>query len=63
MEKDLFNNTNESIFEGSPLQTELRNATGDKFLKFKALTISGLENNPTSIFWQKANQFINDKQS
>lgn len=56
-------NYGESEFEGSPLQTELRNAHGDKFLKFKALTVSALENNPTSLFWQKANQFINDKQS
>ena len=54
-------NYGESEFEGSPLQTELRNAHGEKLEKFKALTISSLENNPTSLFWQKANQFIDSK--
>lgn len=56
-------NYGESEFEGSPLQTELRNAHGEKFEKFKAYTLSALENKPTSLFWQKANQFINNKQS
>lgn len=63
MQTDLFNNANESNFEGSPLQTELRNATGDKFLKFKILPIQSLANNPTSLFWQKANQFCDSKKS
>jgi hypothetical protein len=56
-------NYGESEFEGSPLQTELRNAHGEKFSKLKAYTLSALENKPTSLFWQKANQFINEKQS
>jgi hypothetical protein len=53
--------TIESNFEGSPLQTELRNATGLKFEKFKTLTIQALENNQQSKFWNDAVNFINNK--
>jgi hypothetical protein len=51
----------ESNFEGSPLQTELRNATGTKFEKFKQMTIAALEENKESKFWNDAVNFINNK--
>jgi hypothetical protein len=49
----------ESKFEGSPLQTELRNANKDKFLKLKTLTLNALENNSQSLFWHDAVNFLN----
>jgi hypothetical protein len=54
-------NTIESNFEGSPLQSELRNAHGEKFEKFKVLTFQALENNSESKFWNDAVNFINNK--
>ena len=48
----------ESKFEGSPLQTELRNANKDKFLKLKYLTLNALSNNSQSIFWHDAVNYL-----
>ena len=49
----------ESKFEGSPLQTELRNANKDKFLNLKVLTLNSLLNNSQSLFWHDAVNFLN----
>lgn len=49
----------EETFEGSPLQTEIRNAKPDH--KILQMTIYAFENNPASKFWKEASEMVVNK--
>ena len=49
---------NESAFEGSPLQTEVRNCKIENFKFLKTHTAIALEKQPNSKFWKEANKAV-----
>lgn len=53
----------EDKFEGSILQTEIRNLTGDRLKKFHQMILIAYLGNPDSQFWQDAVEFIDNKKN
>jgi hypothetical protein len=51
----------ETPFKGSPLQTEIRNAQGDKLHTLRILITVAANNKPESLFWNEAFEMINKK--
>lgn len=49
-------------FKGSPLQTEIRNAQGDKLHTLRVLITVAVNNNPESLFWNQAFEMISKKE-
>jgi hypothetical protein len=47
----------ETNFKGSPLETDLRNAFGEKLKMYLTLILIAIQNQPHSIFWKDALEF------
>jgi hypothetical protein len=47
----------ENEFNGSPLETDLRNAFGEKLKMYLTLILIAIQNQPDSIFWKDALEF------
>jgi len=51
----------ETLFKGSPLESEIRNAHDTKLITLRRLVKAAFENKPDSLFWIEATQMINKK--